>query len=243
MSLYDNYLYEIINSNHDFDTLLEKADKEKIEIIKTDDCRLFFKVNILDTSIKKTKFRYYSKGMVLDELENKLLSIPSLPLNYYEHVNKTSFNELYINNNYDIIYAKNGTSVTLYDFNGTINMSTGKSYNISNYYWSGDKTFSQMFYESAQTNQEFVTNTKLNLSDNGHINWNIPENYCVTFGFSHTNIHKCIEKNDIWLIRCIDRDSKEDVELESLKCLIKNTYISEKLSLTDIIKNAIETNL
>ena len=229
--------YDILKTYTDAESLTETLSPAKINIIKTDDCRLFFNSNTYDTSVSKYKVRYQARGVVLDELEHVFLSIPSLPLNYYENINKEQFKTLYESDCYNIIQARDGTNVTLYNFNGVINMSTGRSYDISNYYWSGNQTFAQMFYEAAETNSQFIKDTQLKIAEDGHVRWNVPENYCVTLGFRHHNIHQNLnDKQDIWLVRAIDRIQNKDVIIPQLSNLKQNIILEEKLTLEEILK-------
>ena len=229
---------EVLNTCKDYEELQQTLEPIGIHVTQTDDARVQFQVNQFDTSIPKYKIRYQCKGVILDELEHNVLSIPGLTHSYYDNIEKKLFSKIYEDKKYKVIKAKDGTNVTLYNFNGLTCMATGKSCDVSNYYWEGSQTFSQMFYESAQTNPVFISQTNLQVTTSGNLSWNIPENYCITFGFRHHNIHQNInDQNDIWLVRCVDRHTGLDCQPpDGLNTLKTNESLTElDITLQDII--------
>lgn len=223
----DTELSDVLSNCKDVDEFQETLKPLNIDVTQTDDARIHFRVNQFDTSIKKHKIHYQCKGLVLDGLEQTALAIPGRAHSYYEHVDKKKLKEIYDDGKYKIIKARDGTSVTLYHFNGSTYMSTGKCSDVSSYYWEGEQTFAQMFYESAQTNPEFISTTELKITETGNISWNVPENYSITLGFRHHNIHKNgNDNNAIWLVRCVDRNTGLDIITpDSLNALKTNEYI------------------
>lgn len=233
----DTDFNEVLANCKDYDELQQTLEPLHIEVTQTDDARVQFRVNQFDTSIKRHKISYQCKGVILDELEHTFLSIPGNSHSYYDHINKKLLKELYDNKKYKLIKANDGTNVTLYHFNGSTCMATAKSHDVSNYFWEGDDTFAQMFYESAKTYPQFIEATQLRLTEAGTVSWNIPENYCVTFGFRHHSIHKNTnDSNDIWLIRCVDRTTGFDVPFpESLLHVPDNKLVEELPTFDDLV--------
>ena len=229
---------EVLSKCADYDELQQTLEPLNIEVSQTDDARVQFHVNLFDTSVKRHKIHYQCKGIILDELEHVMLSIPGITHSYYDNIEKKKLRELYEQDNYKLIKANDGTNITLYNFNGTTCMATGKSCDISNYYWEGDQTFAEMFYESAKRYPEFIQATELRINDSGTVSWNVPENYCVTFGFRHHNIHKnANDVNDIWLIRCIDRLIGTDIiPPSSLQTLPGNVFVENLPSFDDLVE-------
>ena len=233
----DTDFYDILKICKDLEELQEYLSPAKIDIIKTHDGRVLFTTNMFDTSVKRYKIRYQSRGLILDELDNTILSIPSKCHSHYNNIIKNDIKKLYDTNRYSVVKARDGTTITIYNFNGTYHISTGRSSDITHYYWNGNKTFAQMFYESAQSNSDFIKSTNLCLTDTGNIKWNIPPNYCVTLGFRHQNIHQ--NKNDpnnVWLIRCYDKDKHEDIKHPNLSSLVENEYEEEDLTWQKLIQ-------
>uniref|UniRef100_A0A6C0LI60 Uncharacterized protein n=1 Tax=viral metagenome TaxID=1070528 RepID=A0A6C0LI60_9ZZZZ len=226
----------ILKMEYDADDLSKLLECAKIKIIKSDDGRSLFTTDLHDTSVKHYKVRYQSRGMILDELEHKVLSFPGGSHSYFSNIKKETFKDLYNDDKYDIIEARDGTNITLYNFEGILCMGTGRSVDITNYYWSSKKTFAEMFYESAQTNKKFVEDTKLSLKDRS-LRWNIPDNYCVTIGFRHHDIHQNLsDPMDIWLVKCIDKNTKTEIDIEQLANLKENKKVIDKIDYNDIIK-------
>lgn len=214
-----------------FDVLEEKMNDElenyltkaKIDTITTHDGRTLFYSNLHDTSIKKYKIRYQIKNLIIDSLDKSILCMSTPVHSYYEYINKNELRSFYEKNKYSIIKTYDGTTVTIYNFNGTFYISSGRSTDISNFYWNGSKTFAQMFYESANTNKQFVKDVNLTITDSGNIKWNIPPEYCITLGFRHNDIHPNIcDNNNIWFIQSYNRKNKKIEEHENLKNLDRN---------------------
>lgn len=234
-----------INNNLTIYDILEKFDDEeidryltktKIDLIKTHDGRVLYTCNLFDTSVKKYNLRYQVKGLILDELDNSIISVSTQPHSYINNVNINQVKDLYEKDMYSIILAKDGTTITIYNFDGTYYMSTGRSNDITNYYWNGDKTFGELFYESCQSNPEFVKDVDLTLTNSGYINWNIPENYCITLGFKHNDIHRHNENsNDVWLIRSYNRKTKTEDLHQNLENLKSNEFVNKEISWSELI--------
>lgn len=226
--------YQLINT-YDIDDLEELFNSKGIIINKCNDGRIHFEVNLFDTSYKPYRIRYQSRGLVLDSIEKKFLAIPPNAFKYFNTVKESDVRKNFEDNKYRIIEANDGTNVTIYKFGGETYVSSSKSPDISNYYWQGDKTFSQMLYDVAiRTNPEFVKKTRFTLNEDSGISWNIPEKYSVTLGFRHHNIHP--DKDDperIWLVRCINRETLLDERLPALECLETNKDVTSEFATFD----------
>ena len=237
----------------DFNDILSNCSSEqldkylnlaKIDLVKTHDGRVLYTTNLFDTSTLKYKIRYQTKGLILDELDNSIISIAAQPHSYYNNINKSILKKLYEEDNYSLVKARDGTTITIYNFDSTYYMSTGRSSDITNYYWNEDKTFAEMFYESAQTNPQFMKDTDLILTDTGYIKWNIPQHYCVTIGFRHHNIHRNRSDNDsVWFIYSYNKNTKKEEIPSNLSCLIANEYENEKIKWPELIEKCNRSQL
>lgn len=222
----DTDIYDILRNN-DEEQLEQYLAIAKITTNKTHDGRMLFISNILDTSVKKYKIRYQTKSLILDSLDYSIICKSVVPHSYLTNVNKTTVMNLYNDNKYSVIKAKDGTTITIYNFQNNYYIATSRSCDISNYYWNGNKTFMQMFYESAKTNPQFIEDTKLEITKDNTINWNVPEDYCVTLGFRHSEIHKNInDNNDVWLIQCYNRKLCKIEDIDILQNLHRNEKIN-----------------
>ena len=231
--------FQLLNT-YDVDDLQDILSNIGININKCQDGRVHFEVNLFDTSQKYHPLRYTARGMVIDSIEKKFLSIPPYPAKYIDNVKLADVKSVFDAGNYNVIEAYDGTNVTLYQFNGETYASSAKSPDISNYFWQGNKTFSEMIFEVAtKTNPDFIKDTNLKLSNEGNLSWSIPENYCVTLGFRHHNIHP--DKSDpeaIWLVRSVNRDTFLDVELPQLSNLKRNKVVSEVGTFDELLSTA-----
>ena len=214
----------------------EELSKFKISLVRSDDCRILFSSNLHDTSVEHNKLRYLLRGNIIDSLDNTILAIPSKSHSYIENINKTKFKDIYNQGLYDIIEVKDGTNITLYNFNGTLCMGTNRSIDITKSYWSGDKTFGEMFYESAKSNPNFIRDTNLCYTESGTLSWNLPIQYSVTIGFRHHDIHQNTkDPHDVWLVRCVNIDTQLNESIPQLSSLSVNTYISNNPSYEDLL--------
>ena len=225
----------------DMEELIKLLKPAGIKVNQCTDGRVHFSVNLFDTSIKPYRVRYQCKGMVIDPIDNKFLSIPSIPFRYISTVKEADVKEFFDNKLYEVVAAYDGTNLTIYNFNGETYASTSKSPDVSNYFWQGEKTFSQMLFEvSTKVNSEFVTATEMKVNNNGSLAWNIPEQYCVTLGFRHHNIHPdTTDPEDVWLIRCVNRNTMLDEDLAALQSLKRNKIVTNKFdSYSQLIQHA-----
>ena len=227
--------YVLLNTCSD-DELVNILNKTNIRTVKTHDGRILFCVNLFDNSVKKYKLRYQCKGLIIDSLDKSIISMPGSCHTYYHEIYKNKIKELYENDVYDVIKARDGTTVTIYNFEGIFYMATSRSHNVSNYYWNGEKNFAEMFYESLQSNTDFTKESEIHITNTGNIKWNIPSKYCVTLGFRHDNIHKnSNDKNSVWFIRCYNRETGTDEDLPIFDKMSKNE-IMPSMSWENVIK-------
>ena len=228
--------YKLLNT-YEIDDLQDILHKTGIIINRCPDGRVHFEVNLFDTSYKQYKVRYQSRGLVLDTIEKKFLAIPPPAFKYLDRIKESEVRNHYDNKKYRIVEANDGTNITIYKFNGETYASSSKSADISNYYWEGNKTFSQMLFEVAsRSNPQFLQDTNLKLTDRGILSWNIPEKYSVTIGFRHHNIHP--DKSDpekIWLVKCINRETLIDESIPELKSLERNKDVTSDFNTLDEI--------
>jgi len=232
-------LLDIIDSIHnlDEDILVKELDKYEISIQTYTDGKALLIANLFDKSTSNIAIKYIARGLVYDQLKNDILSIPYRSVRHLDNCKTTLVEEYMSKNYYDISLAQDGTTITLYEFEGNINIATGKSADVSQMFWNGDKTFSEMLYESIENScPDLIKDTKMTIDNSKNIHWNIPKNYCVTLGFRHHDIHPFKEDPmDVWLYQCIDRNTNVIHSLPQLKSLSKNTKL-EKISYNDMIK-------
>jgi hypothetical protein len=231
--------FQLLNI-YDVDDLQDILSSIGVKINKCQDGRVHFEVNLFDTSHKPHRVRYQARGLVIDSLEKKFLSIPPYPAKYIDTIKLDDVRKAFNEKQYNVIEAYDGTNITIYQFNGETYASSAKSPDISNYYWQGNETFSEMIFGVAtKTNPEFIKDSGLKLSNEGNLSWNIPDEYCVTLGFRHHNIHP--DKSDpeaVWLVRCVNRDTLLDEELPQLASLKRNKVVSEVGTFDELLATA-----
>ena len=188
--------------------------------------RIMFKCNVYAKLNEFYLLRYQCRGVVIDIKNMRILAMPPQPFRY-------SYEIATVDNNlrrgyYDIYKVRDGTTITLYYYDGSLRMSTASSIDISRQIWNNDKTFLEMFYESASQVPGFIENTQLTVEDvkspapcsittannSKYLKWKIAPYYSVTFGFRHQNIQPIKDDpSTIWLIRIYNMKTREDVNM------------------------------
>jgi len=160
------------------------------------------------------KSRYTSRpinveanGLVLDGKTWNVLSYPIIKINPIVSTKVTS--DSLKRGVYDITPIRDGTTVTLYFWNGVWYLSSSNGYDISTLKWMGSKTYAELLFDLfTRIYPDFVKTTRVTL-ENGRLNFgSLSKKYCYTFGFKHYDIHPRIsEPESIWQIQHIDLSS------------------------------------
>lgn len=198
-------IMEFYKSFSGFDDLTAELKRYHIYIKKNDDGRILFEGDLNDTSIPYSPIRSLLKGVVIDTIDEKLLAVPSNPVRYSETVTLEFMKNILSNNN-GIFYAEDGTTVTLYRFDGIINLASSNGIDISGFKWNTPNTISELLYESleASAGNYFMDTTKIKLLENKVLSWDVPEGISLTVGFHNSKIHPSCESNKVWFMDCRD---------------------------------------
>jgi hypothetical protein len=134
-------------------------------------------------------------GLVLSSARWQVLSIPSTSFH------RNASHQFIVNNlpQYDVYEIRDGTVVTLYHYNNSWRMSSANGYDVGNYTWVSDCTYTAAIDDLAKMYPDFSF-AKLN------------PRVCYTIGFRHTNFHPLInDPQGMWLIQACNLDIVDNV--------------------------------
>jgi hypothetical protein len=187
-----------------------KIDTSTVEV-KRDISRVILSLdkNTIIPYGRKIPLFYECNGLILDAHTWKPLVVPPFAFNYRF---STKLVEEYLNDSYyDIIKIDDGTIVTIYHWNHPINgstwsMSSSNGYDVSTLYWSGNLTYSEVFFDLVtRLYPEFVDKSGITIEDKQLKFTGLDPNYCYTVGFRHHNFHPLkTDPERIWQIQVVD---------------------------------------
>lgn len=176
----------------------------------------------------KDLIQYMTRGLVIEVPSGKLLTYPRQSIVYGDIQNNDKMEKLKNNIcNYTVYAARDGTTVSLYTYKGSLCMATKSSWDISRNLWNGKISFAEMFYHAASKTEGVIKDLGLTITNN-RLSWNIPDNISVTFGMRHHAIHVLDSDPEyIWLINATNMDTLDDVTLPQLERVEKEIIISD----------------
>lgn len=191
-------------------------------------------VKIIKNSNVHSELYYHCNGLVIDTEKWVPIAVPPLAFNRRQMFTEVRNYMEY----YDIIPIIDGTIVNLYYWNNGWNISSGNSYDLSNFYWMGNKTYSELIFDllsrlapkAIQTlGIKLKTNKKLEFS-------NLDKSYCYTIGFRHHNFHLLTtDPEKIWNIQKVNLMTLDVVYNEGLAEVEKQKIFTPNLTLDEIL--------
>jgi hypothetical protein len=175
-------------------------------------------------------FYYYCNGLVIDTTW-KVLAVPPI-----------AFNKKYISSDinikkYDVLKVIDGTVVTIYHWQNKWHISSCNGYDVSTFYWMGDKTYSEVIYDLIEKLYPNIIE-ELGISIiKDRLNFdNLDKNYCYTIGFRHHNFQPLIlDPECIWNIQKTNRDTLDIVFNEGINGLPKQQIINYSMNVEEIM--------
>ncbi len=150
---------------------------------------------------KHSQLYYECNGIIIDTTDWKLIST-SMP-SFNKRIEAKIINDGITNDTYNFYRIIDGTIITLYHYNDKWIISTSNGYDVSNYYWMGNKTYAEVFDDLLTRKYPLF---KQNMT-------NLDKNKCYTLGFRHHNFH--FLKNDpelIWLIKITELTTLSNIQ-------------------------------
>ena len=211
---------ELYNSYSDIDVLENDLKKFHIYVKKQDDGVILFESNLKDTSIPYDPIRSQLKGVVFDSIDEKILALPSTPIRYFRDMKIDDLTEKYNNSEYKIYNAEDGTTLTLYKFDGVLSLASANSTDLSEFKWKGDRSIADLFFEVALQYDNFIKKTGLRKVNETRLTWDLPSNISITLGFHHHDMHPSSITNKVWFIDYKDNDTElsiTDTKIDEIK--------------------------
>lgn len=204
----------------------------------TDDGRMILKSDLRDTTAPLSLIRLVCNGIVIDTIDNKIVSLP-MPIHYsYNNINKHKFKKLYEQNLYKVNYAVDGSTVTLYTFEGHVCISTSNSVDVTGISIKDCPPMDRLLMESLP--DEFKKETGIRYAPGGLI-WDLPENICITLGFHNYLMHYGNYPNSAWLIGVKDRITGEIITSKNNYGLKTNEVVRLKMTYEEILDSVNES--
>jgi hypothetical protein len=176
-----------------------------------------------------------TKGMVISFPDKKILTYPRQSLTYLTANNKEAVGKHLSNGGYTVYPIRDGSIITLYTYNGRLSMSSGTSPDVSSILWNNDKSFAELFYDSASLHLTFAAAVNLQI-DKNLLSWNIPENISVTFGMRNHCIHRLEDDPEcIWLVHAMDMNTQRVITLDSLSSLDEDKPLTVQPSMHEML--------
>jgi hypothetical protein len=194
--------------------------------------RLIFRIK--NNNNQHSMLYYYSNGCIIDIVKWKILVSPPIAFNKYGSLTKVE--EFFNNGLYDIIKIIDGTVVTIYYFNNKWNISSSNCYDVSNYYWIGKLSYSEILYDLFQ--KLYPHSLELNgIEFNDKILYfnKLCKYKSYTIGFRHHNFHPlCNDPEQIWNIQCVDNNNGNIEYNDGIKGIYNQSIVTDIHSIDKI---------
>lgn len=147
---------------------------------------------LITAHVTKADFNHelnrYANGLMFDTESRKITVLPS------PRFNRKNKNVRYDLSKYKIYKIRDG-SIVNFHYNESINqwvMSSANGWDVTNYFWLGNKTYDEAFKECAAKYPNFSFD-RLN------------RNYCYSIGFRHHEFHPLLSDPEaLWFVQAVD---------------------------------------
>jgi hypothetical protein len=200
--------------------------------------RIIFRIKKNNKSHKP--IYYLCNGLVIDVEKWKQCNVP--PIAFNKNLQSIDIKK------YNIYKIIDGTVVTFYYWKSKWNISTNNSYDVSSYYWMGNKTYAQIINDlMTRLYPEAVKSNGFELIDSETITFKkLNKEFSYTIGFRHHDFHPLLKDPEcIWNIHHSNMDIiyyKDGLTNIPNQVPISSSYTLEELqsfiktSITDAMK-------
>lgn len=137
-----------------FESVKEIVENSNLKVKYTDDLYL------LHSNESETPIQYEANGIILEKGTNNIVCMCDSKMKDFSEdvfdLFSTSFGQVKDNTSIQMEYCEDGTVIRLYNYQGTWYTATTRCIDATKSFWSSDKTFDSMFWESCRFNEEFT---------------------------------------------------------------------------------------
>ena len=186
--------------NLPFDSVKEIAENSNLKVKYTDDLYL------LHSNESETPIQYEANGLILEKGTNNVICMCDNKMKDFSEdvfdLFSTSFRQVKDNTSIQMEYCEDGTVIRLYNYQGTWYTATTRCIDATKSFWSSERTFDSMFWESCRFNEKFTKEMMLESLD---------VNYTYIFILLHPDNRIVVqhEEQQVMFIKRINNKTQE----------------------------------
>ena len=139
-----------------FESVKEISENSNLKVKYNDDLYL------LHSNESKTPIQFEANGLILEKSTNNIVCMCD---NKMKDFSEDVFNKVKNDTITTMEYCEDGTVIRLYNYQGTWYTATTRCIDATKSFWSSERTFDSMFWESCRFNEEFTKEMMLESLD------------------------------------------------------------------------------